>query len=239
METTPFTLPELLEQILLHTHPTPATLLPLRLLNRTANLTILSARTLRRILFLDACPPASKSNRAETENVDVELNPLLEKMFPPFMQTHFARLRARADADAAAALGYFGCCDAAFPALYERAGPTVLPSLERAERCRGEDFRWACLGSSYAGPCVHLPVVGRRGGEEHLKAVGEGIWRAMYATRPGVVVHAVRVGACGGVEHVWEVGAGARMGEVMDALVLGWGSETTEGGCMRDVGCDD
>lgn len=250
---TTFTVPELLEPILLFTSPTPTRLLSLRLINRTANATILCAQAFRRALFLDDATPSHPNPTATT----VEINPLLEKAFPAFMQTQFKRIRRRAEADAAAALGYvnFGtgedeASDSVPQDSYLSASPTILPSMEKAERCRGRDFKWACLGSSYMGPCLHLPVVGRRGGEEHLRAVGEGIWRAMYATRPTVVVHVVGVGACGGVDHVWEVRAGARMGEVMDALVFGLDGKRgvecgvgervlKERGCTRVLGCDN
>ncbi|KAK7180080.1 hypothetical protein DPSP01_011177 [Paraphaeosphaeria sporulosa] len=217
-----FSIPELLEQILLFTDVSPITLLRARLINRTANATILSARALRRALFLDATTPS----QSHQPTGGVEMNPLLERMFPPFMQTQFKRLRRRGEAETAAALGYFNfeasedeASDTTFPLSCFTAS-TVLPTLERAERCRGRDLKWACLGSSYAGPCLHLPVVERCRGEEHLREVEGGIWRAMYASRPSVAVHVVEVGACGIVEHVREVGTGMNMGEVMDVLVF-------------------
>lgn len=223
-----YSIPELLEQILHFANLSPLALLRARLINRTANATILSVHVFRRVLFLDAAVTPAKSDHISTRDtkVDVEMNPLLEKMFPRSVQARFKRMRPRAEFEAAATLGYFNF---GFETGEDKAdasaaiSSTVLPSLELAERCRGRDYQWACMGSSYAGPCLHLPMVGREVGEEHFRETREGIWRVMHASRPEVVIHAVKVGECGVVEHVCELGAGARMGDVMDVLVFGMG----------------
>lgn len=211
-----FTIPELVEHILLSAHLSPLPLLLTRLTNKTFNLVILSARPFRELLFLD---PKIHPSFTKPSPPVVQMNPLLEKMFPVHMQKHFSRLRARRDAQCMMALGYFD------PAFSDEvmglscADEALLPQVVENARCRGRDFEWACLGGGYEGACLHLPFVGC-GGEGDLGRGDEALWRSMHATRPAVPIHVIEVGP-GGWRHKWEIEAGAKMGQVMDCLVFG------------------
>lgn len=209
-----FNIAELVEQILLFAGLSPLNLLRARLTNKTCNLVILSARPFREVLFLDhTIHPATRKTTA------VQLNPLLEKMFPMYMQKHFSRLRARRDRECMLALGYFDHASPDDLMNLSYVDEALLPQVAENIRCRGREFNWACFGGTYEGDCLHLPLVGR-GGEEHLQRCGEELWRNMYATRPAIPFHVIEVGA-NGWQHKWEIEAGATMGQVMDSLVSG------------------
>lgn len=210
-----FTISEIVENILSQADLTPLSLLCLRLVNKTCNLVILSARPFRRALFLDPGSPSSTNDPSA-----IEINPLLEKTFPLFMQKHFSRLRTRRSNPGRFAPGYFDFAASADVIDSCYAHDALLPHVVRSEKCKGGDFRWTCFRGPCEGCCLHLPLVGS--GAEEMKEKGkEGLWRNMYATRPAVPIHVVNLDACGWQEHKWEIQAGTQMGEVMDLLVAG------------------